>query len=330
MQSDHLSVYITTNREGGESYLSFSQARVKALAYLGIVIVILLIAILFDYAHLIGQKTIFNDVSIENSKLKERLVVIEGQLNTLEESLGKLKDVSKKVELISNAADEAVLSKLAESSPVTLKASQRLTGALNESAVEPVFITKESPLMFEAPLAGDSELDQFYFLPLAERIEVAALDTILMEQKVLHLWETLSERQNFLRATPSIKPANGWYSSRFGYRLDPFTRRPTMHNGLDIAARQGTPVFSSADGIVSHVGRKSGYGNLVIIDHGYGVETRYGHNSKLYVTKGQPVKRYDVIAAVGNTGRSTSSHLHYEVRVRGVPVDPMNYILDFE
>ncbi|MCB0411122.1 MAG: M23 family metallopeptidase, partial [Bdellovibrionales bacterium] len=163
---------------------------------------------------------------------------------------------------------------------------------------------------------------------LAIRIDRFVKETQLREQGLQQLWDTLSERESLLMATPSIRPAKGWYTSRFGYRLDPFTGRPTMHAGMDIAAPPGSPVFAPANGVVSFVGYEAGYGNLVSIDHGYGVVTRYGHNSRTFVEKGQIIHRRDVIATVGSTGRSSGPHVHYEVRVHGVPVDPINYILD--
>ena len=101
-----------------------------------------------------------------------------------------------------------------------------------------------------------------------------------------------------------------------------------MHNGLDIAAAPGSPIVAPADGVVSFAGYDPGYGKLVSIDHGYGVVTRFGHTSQIFVEVGQRIRRRDVIAAVGNTGRSTGPHLHYEVRVNSVPVDPYNYVLD--
>ena len=110
--------------------------------------------------------------------------------------------------------------------------------------------------------------------------------------------------------------------------MSPFSGRPVMHSGLDIAASPGAPIHAPADGIVSFAGYDPGYGKLVSIDHGYGVVTRFGHTSAIMVEVGQKVKRRDVIASVGNTGRSTGPHLHYEVRVNNVPVDPSNYVLD--
>jgi len=101
-----------------------------------------------------------------------------------------------------------------------------------------------------------------------------------------------------------------------------------MHKGLDIATRSGTPIIAPADGLVIFAGREGGFGNMVIIDHGYGITTRFGHCSSLESKLGQKVKRGDVIARVGNTGRSTGPHVHYEVAVNGVAVNPSRYILN--
>jgi murein DD-endopeptidase MepM/ murein hydrolase activator NlpD len=163
---------------------------------------------------------------------------------------------------------------------------------------------------------------------LAIRIEKSIRESQLREQSVLDLWESLSERQSLLNATPNIRPAKGWFTSRFGYRISPFTGRPALHTGLDIAAAPGSPVYAPGDGMVTFAGYDEGYGKMITIDHGYGLTTRYGHNAQIYVQVGQKVQRWDVIASVGNTGRSTGPHLHYEVRVNGVPRDPALYILD--
>ncbi|UTS80724.1 hypothetical protein OL67_001794 [Phaeobacter piscinae] len=115
-------------------------------------------------------------------------------------------------------------------------------------------------------------------------------------------------------------------SSGFGYRRDPKTGGRRLHKGSDFAGRTGTDIFATADGVVTHAGWQSGYGKLVTIQHAFGIETKYAHNSKLRVKVGQRVSRGDHIADMGNTGRSTGTHLHYEVRVNGNPVNPMIYI----
>ena len=140
------------------------------------------------------------------------------------------------------------------------------------------------------------------------------------------LEEFLKSREALLVHTPLGYPVRGWITSPYGYRRDPFTGRREFHEGVDIAAPIGAPIRAPADGVVVFVGRKPGYGKMVILDHGYGYSTAYGHCSKILVRIGQRVKRGQIIAKVGNTGRSTAPHLHYEVRVGKVAVNPYYYL----
>jgi len=135
-------------------------------------------------------------------------------------------------------------------------------------------------------------------------------------------------QKSFLQSTPSVWPTRGWVTSGFGYRKSPFTGLREKHEGWDIGARTGSAVRATADGMITVAGRERGYGKLIEIDHGYGVVTRYGHNSKNLIKVGDKVKRGQIVALVGNTGRSTGPHLHYEVLVNGVPANPKNYILE--
>lgn len=128
-------------------------------------------------------------------------------------------------------------------------------------------------------------------------------------------------------AIPSVQPvAQMDYSSNFGVRSDPFRGTAAMHSGVDIRGPIGTPIYATADGIVAESGRRGGYGNLVEIDHGKGIATRYGHLSKLLVPTGARVTRGQVIGLMGSTGRSTGSHLHYEVRMDGRAVNPVPFL----
>jgi murein DD-endopeptidase MepM/ murein hydrolase activator NlpD len=153
-------------------------------------------------------------------------------------------------------------------------------------------------------------------------------DTLYTEQILQDQYELLADQKAFLAALPTRHPATGYFTSGFGVRRSPFGGRDKMHEGLDIANQPGTLVFSTADGTVVFAESKPGYGQTVIIDHGYGLETWYGHNRKLRVSKGQKVHRGETIAELGNSGRSTGPHVHYEVRVHGTPVDPLSYILE--
>ncbi|PYQ12562.1 MAG: hypothetical protein DMH00_05640 [Acidobacteria bacterium] len=132
----------------------------------------------------------------------------------------------------------------------------------------------------------------------------------------------------YLASTPSILPVRGLYGNGYGWRKDPFTGEPDFHQGLDIAAAPGTKVLAPADGIVTLAGPSGGYGNFIVLSHGYGMVTHYGHLQAFTVRPGQRVRRGDVIGYVGSTGRSTGPHLHYEVVVHQRAVDPTRYILD--
>jgi murein DD-endopeptidase MepM/ murein hydrolase activator NlpD len=135
-----------------------------------------------------------------------------------------------------------------------------------------------------------------------------------------------NDQSSLLAAKPKGWPTKGWVTSSFGRRTSPFSGKTKMHYGLDIAARTGTPVTATANGIVSKVATRPDYGKMVVIDHGYGFQTCYAHNSKIHVKVGQRVKRGELVTSVGNTGRSTGSHLHYEVRLNGLPVNPRTYL----
>ena len=139
----------------------------------------------------------------------------------------------------------------------------------------------------------------------------------------------LKKQRSLLASTPSIWPAVGWVTSGFGYRRSPYTGRSSFHSGIDIANKNGTPVYATADGVVVKVAFETGYGRSITINHGYGIKTKYAHlRSKVFVKEGQRVRRGQRIAGVGMTGRTTGPHLHYEVRVGGAPVNPRRYLID--
>jgi murein DD-endopeptidase MepM/ murein hydrolase activator NlpD len=160
--------------------------------------------------------------------------------------------------------------------------------------------------------------------------QVAMLEVASVNQKkgFSSLLEALEGQKNLLACTPAIRPTKGWKSSRFGYRISPFTGRREFHKGLDIANQKGTDIVAPADGYIKYVGKKGLMGNTLIIDHGHGLVTHYGHLAKTTKKRGDKVKRGDTIALMGNSGRSTGPHLHYEVHLNGVPVNPEKYILN--
>ena len=148
------------------------------------------------------------------------------------------------------------------------------------------------------------------------------------EKSFTELQGELVNKSSMLASTPSILPVRGWITSGFGERTSPFTGFTQMHNGLDIANEPGTAVVATANGIVAQAGREDELGKMVVISHGYGLKTTFGHLSEISVRIGQRVRRGDKIGAIGSTGRSTGPHLHYQVSANGVTVNPVKYILN--
>lgn len=160
------------------------------------------------------------------------------------------------------------------------------------------------------------------------KIDRLEQDVHLLEDRINGAYGRYQDKMVYLSSTPSIWPVKGWVTSEFGVRRHPLHQGNEKHEGVDISAQWGSPILAPADGIVTYAGYRGGLGKSVTIQHGFGVSTVYGHSSRLYVHVGQKVKRGDRIAAVGSTGRSTGPHLHYEVRMDRLPVNPMEFVLE--
>ena len=175
-------------------------------------------------------------------------------------------------------------------------------------------------------VAGLESIELPDFLSMLDELSVEMEDR---GQKLSVLDTLLMDRSLHDRVMPSGSPVkNGWVSSGYGKRADPFTGKKEFHKGVDLAGKEGSRVLSVGDGIVTWVGKRTGYGNLVEITHGNGYVTRYGHNKKLLVAVGDTVKKGQQIAVLGSTGRSTGPHVHYEVVHNGQQVNPSKYLTD--
>lgn len=185
----------------------------------------------------------------------------------------------------------------------------------------------------EAGIGGPHDLDytttSSAFAEVKGELDRMRSNLTNLEEKSRVLERFYQNNTLMLASTPSIWPVRGYYSSIFGERKDPFTGEREMHYGIDISTTVGRPVVATADGVVLYAARRGTYGNVVVIDHKFGVMTRYAHLSGFNVRAGQQVKRGDVIAFVGSTGRSMAPHLHYEVWVNDRPVMPLDYILEY-
>jgi len=326
--------FIVSNQTGQTQKLVISSVWMKAATFIGAIIILVFVAGMVDYFGLLIQSLENKRLRSENAQLVKQFQVVEGKISSLENSLERVKTFTTKLKLITNIDAEDRVTKLSmgpkpapgqqveEYEPMEQRPSGEAMAQQDEIFEAPQTLNESKGEVAEQPAPSKD------YASLVVRIDKAVRETQLKEQSVIDLWENLSERQSLINATPNIKPSRGWLTSRFGYRMSPFSGKATMHAGLDIASAPGSPVYAPADGVVSFAGYDQGYGKLVSIDHGYGVSTRFGHTSQIYVQVGQKVSKWDVIAAVGNTGRSTGPHLHYEVRINGTPVDPINFILD--
>jgi murein DD-endopeptidase MepM/ murein hydrolase activator NlpD len=302
------------------------------------VLIVLGSSVFVDYVQLLFEKNQTRWLRTENLYLKEQFKDVEGKLVALETSLERVESFSKKLKLITNigSADrelELTLPMRPDAAPDGQSATQPTAQAAPQqrwpASIGPIegYFEKES---YNSPVqnSGDSVAIQSNYSTISVRMDKVLRGTELREKEALQLWKDLSDKNDILLTTPSIRPTGGWISSTFGTRSSPFSGDLSQHKGLDIAADSGTPIVAPASGIVSYASFDEGYGKLISIDHGHGIVTRFGHCSQMYVKVGQQVRRGDIIGAVGTTGRSTGPHLHYEVRLGGVPVNPEKFILE--
>ena len=163
-----------------------------------------------------------------------------------------------------------------------------------------------------------------------KKVDVLSKELAIQSKSLDAILKLAEAKQDFLASIPAIQPVQNeklrHVASGFGYRTDPFTKARKMHEGMDFTAKTGTPIFASGDGIVARADNSaSGFGNHIVIRHGYGYESLYAHLSKYKCRAGQRVKRGDIIGYVGSTGRSEDPHLHYEVHKNGKVVNPLNF-----
>lgn len=252
------------------------------------------------------------DVRQENAEIKSKEANVNEKLIAMEETVSRADRLASRLET-ALGIDKKVMTKnigpiskrddLPDAEKLTLFERDKLTVGKGEG----------SSAAFDGVALKMDELNE-----VVASVEMRLQEVYDFRQGKLAYWASI----------PSVWPVRGWVTSGFGVRRRPHGVGSRVHEGIDIAASSGTTVYAPGDGTVTFSGMKKGLGRTVIIDHGFGVFTVYGHASKLYVKEGERVKRGSTIAAVGRSGRATGPHLHYEVVIDGVPVDPMRYIIE--
>ena len=255
-----------------------------------------------DYRKIKSKIPELNYLKKENRTQKIQLIALTQKINQINQKMAKLQEFDHKLKVMTNiepSGEQDQFLGLGGSNISTLKSDYQL-----------------------------EEIHKGLIQQMHKSLENLEIEMAVTSISQAELRNFLKEQRSILACTPSIRPTNGWFSSGFGYRISPFTNQREFHKGLDIATRKGTPIIAPADGLVVAAGREGNLGKMISINHGYNLMTRYGHLHKSRVKKGEYIKRGQIIAEVGNSGRCTGPHLHYEVLLNGVPVNPLRYILN--
>ena len=278
----------------------------KSLPFFIIPLLIICAAFLFwiihDYSGVKAKVPELAELQKENALQKEQILYMARRIDQVSEEMNELRKLDHKLKAMVNLE--------------TGEGDEQFTGV---GGSDPALLDPKKTL---------TKVDRELVRAMHQSLDNLNSDINSSKEDKAGLQEFLENQKMLLASTPSIWPAKGWLSSRFGYRKSPFTGKKEFHKGLDISARMGAPIVASADGTVSFSGWDRGYGRIVVIKHGYGLKTKYAHLKKSLVKKGQYVKRGETIGLVGNSGRTTGSHLHYEVHLNGVPVNPLRYVLN--
>ena len=306
MSRDTLTVIILPGGAGRPRTLTIRRKRLKLAAIVALACLGGLVAMTISYSNLRRQVAELSYLQAETTSQRMQLASLAEELKGLKDQFQRLQKLDRKLRLLASLEPSSESSKpllgLGGPDPASTSADK-------------VFIADSQRALVETM-----------------RQELARLkDASNRQEASFHELESaFHDLKSLLASTPSIWPVHGWVTSGFGQRISPFTGHRALHTGIDIATRKGAVIVAPADGVVTRVSTKYDFGKFVEIDHGYGITTRYGHNSQILVRPGQRVRRGEPIARVGNTGRSTGPHLHYEVRLNGVPVNPRRYIVEEE
>lgn len=293
-------ILVVPQGSGASKAVELSWGAVKLA---GAVAVVLAVA-----AVLLGSATMSRRVDLsrtarlenENARLARELGELHARLTTLSDTIARISSRDGKIRLLANLE------------PID---PQVQAAGIGGPAAPPAPGSLATPLLRKA---ADVRVD---VNALIRRADLLASSFRAAE-------DSLAAHSNRLAATPSIMPTQGWLSSAFSaMREHPILHVARPHEGIDVSAPMGTPIEAPAAGVVRSTGWEAGYGNVVEIDHGFGIVTRFAHTSRILVHQGEHVQRGQRIALVGNTGLATGPHLHYEVRVNGKPVDPLRYVL---
>jgi len=324
-------ILLVPDRDAKVKKIRLEHRMLVRVAVCAALVVVALIGMLAHYFSVVGKVAENELIRAENLELQNRWREAEQKFAHINDELDRVKRLNANLRHITSLNDPD--RKLSMPQPEPGQKPPEFVGGESGVASEPA----QAGVAMGGPIAGGEGrmiADGDAKPPPAEDPDLLkSLDSLdkkvkAQEQEARALKSYFEDQQALLASAPSIWPVRGWVTSDFSVRLDPYTGERMMHEGIDVAAGVGTPVRAPADGTVVFAGLEGGYGHVLVLDHGYGLKTRYGHLSRIDVKVGEKVKRGEYIAAVGNTGRSTGPHLHYEVRVNGMADNPRKFILE--
>jgi murein DD-endopeptidase MepM/ murein hydrolase activator NlpD len=308
--------------------LRIKRAWFKQAAIGGAVLGALLAVAGVDYVKLRSDSVDVARMRKEAARQHAELEALRGQVGGIAQQFEEIRELERKVRVIANLPNAV--------REARTPASGGQGGAGDADGIDDTALPSGHSALPEEHHELDSAVSgataEEKLRAALDRIEQRArkLSSLLPEQRASleALVAGLEDRRDQLAATPSIWPTDGFVTSGYGFRTSPFTGRRQFHAGIDIAADFGTTIVAPASGRVTYAGRRGAFGRIVEIDHGFGVNTIYGHTDDIYVRVGQRVERGTKIASVGSTGRSTGPHLHYQVKAQGRTVNPGDYIFE--
>lgn len=337
----YFTVMIIPEREKGVRTFKIPKIFFRAVVFTGLILGILISIFIYDYWKILRQIYENQYLTIENRQMKEQIQLFQIKIDTLQEDIEQIRIFERKLKIITGLDGRKLKEKSSsqkELFPPQSSVDQVLSSDAEYQHLKMLY-EKKIATIFGLVKGHHYTKDWLRFtkktFKLAEQYARFDYDFNILKAEIqdleiqIHAMDQfLLDKESFLRSTPTILPTKGWITSSYGPRINPISKILKMHEGLDIGARTGTSIIAPADGIVSFSGSKPGFGKIIQIDHGYGIETIYAHAKKLTVKRGERITRGQAIASVGNTGRSTGPHLHYEVRINGTPVDPLLYTLE--
>jgi len=310
---------------------SFPRKFVRKILILGTIVLLADILVVSHYVVRTGEVWELSAFRAEALSARQQTAAFSTAVDDLKKRLSSMKEVNQRLRVMLGIE--------------TPKTGDQLNGRGGEETPLPegtTFNSTDKPARGGTDLQANASVGQAD-VPASEATELGQQELVaavqegitwlvkeadVQEQTLQELSLAAEQKSSRWAATPSIWPVKGWVTSGFGPRVSPFTEKPAWHDGLDIGAAANAPVQAPAQGRVTNVGYDSKLGNVVKLDHGFGIETLYGHLAKALVKEGQRVKRGDVVGLVGSSGLATGPHLHYMVKVNGQTFDPTKYILD--